>query len=152
MSDVAVRLATAADLEALAALRRAWVEENAGPIGDGGAFEREFAAWYAAESGRRLIWIATVGDQPVGMLSVVEFHRMPRPDRLVSRWGYISNVFVLAAHRNGGIGRELLDTAIAAAKDRGYARLVLSPSPRAVPLYERSGFARADELMLLPLA
>jgi GNAT superfamily N-acetyltransferase len=152
MSDVAVRLATAADLEALAALRRAWVEENLGPIDDGGAFEREFAAWYAPESDRRLIWIATAGDQPVGMLSVVEFRRMPRPDRLVSRWGYISNVFVLAERRNGGIGRELLDTAIAAAKERGYVRLVLSPSPRAVPLYERSGFARADELMLLPLA
>ena len=146
-----IRAATAADVDALAALRRAWVEEDAGPIEDGQAFEREFVAWHDAESDRRRIWIAIVADQPVGMLSVVEFHRMPRPDRLWSRWGYVSNLFVLAERRNRGIGRELLDTAIAVARARGYVRLVLSPSPRAVPLYERTGFARADGLMLMPL-
>jgi GNAT superfamily N-acetyltransferase len=147
-----VRLASVADVDALAALRRAWVEEDVATVDDGEAFAREFAAWYAAESDRRLIWIASAADQPVGMISVVEFRRMPRPDRLWSRWGYNSNVFVLAEHRNHGIGHELLDTAIAAAKERGYARLVLSPSPRAVSLYERIGFGRADELMLMPLA
>jgi len=146
-----VRRATAADVGALAALRRAWVEEEAGPIADGGAFEREVAQWYTAEAGRRVTWIATVGGEPVGMLNLVEFHRMPRPGRRHSSWGYISNVFVLAAHRSGGIGRELLDAAIGIARERGYARLVLSPSERAKPLYARAGFGAADELMLMPL-
>jgi GNAT superfamily N-acetyltransferase len=146
-----VRRATAADVAALAALRRAWVEEEAGPIDDGGAFEREVTRWYAAEAGRRLTWIATRGEAAVGMLNVVEFHRMPRPGRRHSSWGYISNVFVLAPYRGGGIGRELLDAAIGTARQRGYARLVLSPSERARTLYARVGFGAADDLMLMPL-
>lgn len=146
-----IRRATAADVGALAALRRAWVEEDAGPIDDGGAFERDVAHWYANEAGRRLTWIATLGAEPVGMLNLVEFHRMPRPGRRASSWGYVSNVFVLAAHRSGGIGRELLEAAISTARERGYARLVLSPSERARPLYARVGFGAADELMLMPL-
>ena len=147
-----VRIATAADVDAVTALRRAWAEEESGPVEDGGAFERGFADWYAAEVGRRTTWLATTGEEPLGMLNLVEFRRMPRPGRPRSGWGYISNLFVLAEHRNGGLGRALLDAAIDAAKQREYARLVLSPSPRAVPLYERVGFARADELMLLPLS
>jgi GNAT superfamily N-acetyltransferase len=146
-----IRRATAADVGALAALRRAWVEEDAGPIDDGGAFERDVAHWYASEAARRLTWIATLGAEPVGMLNLVEFHRMPRPGRRASSWGYVSNVFVLAAHRSGGIGRELLEAAISTARERGYARLVLSPSERARPLYARVGFGAADELMLMPL-
>lgn len=147
-----VRRASAADAGALAALRRAWVEEEAGRIDDGGVFEQEFAQWYAAEAKRRLTWVATVGAEPVGMLNLLEFHRMPRPGRLPSAWGYISNVFVLAAHRGGGIGRELLDVAIGAAREHGYARLVLSPSERARPLYRRVGFGAAEDLMLMPLS
>jgi len=143
-----LRRATAADV---AALRRAWVEENGGLIVDIGTFERDFAQWYAAEAGRRLTWVAAAGDEAVGMLNLVEFHRMPRPGRLHSTWGYISNVFVLAGHRNRGIGRQLLEAAIGAARERGYARLVLSPSDRARPLYARVGFGPADTLMLMPL-
>ena len=146
-----LRRATAADVTALAALRRAWVEENGGAVVDTGAFERDFAQWYAAEAGRRLTWVAAAGDEAVGMLNLVEFHRMPRPGRLHSTWGYISNVFVLAGHRNRGIGRQLLEVAIGAARERGYARLVLSPSDRARPLYARVGFGAADALMLMPL-
>ena len=147
---MSVRPATSADVEAMAALRRAWVEEDAGPV-DEPAYEQAFADWYAAEGDRRLAWIGFVDGTPVGMLSLLEFRRMPRPGRLDSRWGYISNVFVLAAHRNHGLGRELLDAALAMARQRDYARLVLSPSDRAKPLYARVGFARADQLMLLPL-
>lgn len=151
MSRVVVRRATEDDIGALAALRRAWVEEDAGPIVDGGAYEHEFAAWYRAEGERRLTWVALADDEPVGMLSMLEYRRMPRPDRLHSRWGYVSNVFVLAAHRDGGIGRQLLDAVLAIARDREYARLVLSPSERARSLYGRVGFGPADELMVLPL-
>ena len=147
-----VRIATAADVDVVAALRRAWAAEESGPVNDEGAFELGFADWYAAEAGRRTTWLAATGEEPVGMLNLVEFRRMPRPGRPRSGWGYVSNLFVLAEHRNGGLGRALLDAAIDAAKQREYARLVLSPSVRAVPLYERAGFARADELMLLPLS
>ena len=147
---MSVRPATTADVETMAALRRAWIEEEAGPIDDP-AFEPAFADWYAAEDDHRLAWIGFVDDTPAGMLNLLEYRRMPRPGRLDSRWGYVSNVFVLGQHRNRGLGRELLDAALTLARRRRYARLVLSPSDRARRLYERAGFARADQLMLLPM-
>jgi GNAT superfamily N-acetyltransferase len=112
------------------------------------AFVHRFAGWHAAEP-RRWFWIAEIGDAPVGMLNMLEFVRMPRPAQPESRWGYIANVFVLPAHRDAGIGRRLLTAAIGWAHARDYARVVLSPSPRSVPLYARLGFGPATSLMVL---
>src|SRR5262249_1448133 len=128
-----------------------WVEENGGVIVDTRTFERDFAQWYAAEAGRRLTWVAAAGDEAGGMLKLGGVPRLPRPGRPHSSWGYISNGFVLGGHPNRGIGRQLLEVAIGAARERGYARLVLSPSDRARPLYARVGFGAADALMLMPL-
>ncbi len=70
---------------------------------------------------------------------------MPRPGRPDSRWGYVGNMFVREDFRNLGIGSELVMTMINFAADRGYARLVLSPSARAVPFFRRNGFIVPDE-------
>lgn len=145
-----VRLATADDVNTLAALRRAWIEEDTGPVDDP-AFEPAFGDWYAAEDDHRVAWIAFVDGAPAGMLNLLEYRRMPRPGRLDSRWGYVSNVFVLGQHRNRGLGRELLDAMLAFARERNYVRVILSPSDRARPLYERVGFDAPDELLLLRL-
>jgi len=56
-----------------------------------------------------------------------------------------SGRFVLEPFRNRGVGAALLDAVIAAADERRYARLVLSPSERAVPFYRRAGFIVPDE-------
>lgn len=138
------------DVAALARLRRAWGEESGDPGGEDG-FDERFAEWFRAESGHRLTWLAHADGAPVGMLNLLEFRRMPRPGRPPTCWGYVANVFVLAAHRNAGLGSRLVTAAIAEARDRGYARLVLSPSERAEPLYRRFGFRDADELLVLPL-
>jgi GNAT superfamily N-acetyltransferase len=143
---VNVRVAGAADVAALAALRARW---SAGMDADTG-FEQRMAAWLADEGNRRTTWLATVADEPVGMASMLEYRRMPRPGRPDSRWGYVSNMFVRAEHRNGGVATALLDAIIDAADERGYARLVLSPSEAALPLYESAGFAQpAGEHRLL---
>lgn len=141
-----MRLATGADVVSLATLRRAWTESVGDPD-----FERRFAQWWEREAGRRISWLAAPDGEPVGMLNMAVFERMPRPGRPVSRWGYIANVFVLAGHRNQGLGRLLLDAAITHARSEGYARVVLSPADRAIPFYRRAGFRSADELLVLPL-
>jgi GNAT superfamily N-acetyltransferase len=79
------------------------------------------------------------------MASMLEYRRMPRPGRPDSRWGYVGNMFVREGFRSRGIGSTLLATVVAAADQRAYARLVLSPSERAVPFYRRAGFVVPDD-------
>ncbi len=148
-----VRPAGAGDVGALARLRAISTREPSGihdvDAAAEEAFVHRFASWHAAEP-HRWFWIAEIGDDPVGMLNMLEFVRMPRPGRPESRWGYVANVFVVPAHRDAGIGGRLLQEAIGRAHARDYARVVLSPSPRSVPLYARLGFQPATSLMVLP--
>lgn len=148
-----VRLATEADLAALVRLRGLWTYERDGvdadPTGDE-AYVAAFEGWWRQERDQRVTWLAEAAGTPVGMLNMLVFTRMPAPGRLHSQWGYVANVFVLAEHRGTGLGRALLDAAVAHAEHHGFARLVLSPSPRSVPFYQRAGFHAATSLMVRP--
>jgi GNAT superfamily N-acetyltransferase len=112
---------------------------------DDPTFQGRMSDWLAQEAERRTIWVATLPDLPVGMASLLEYRRMPRPGHRDSRWGYVGNVFVRENFRNRGIGSTLLNTVIVVAEERGYSRLVLSPQPRALPFFRRSGFIVPDE-------
>jgi GNAT superfamily N-acetyltransferase len=136
-----VRVADPGDVGALATLRSLWTAD----AGADPEFEQRMAAWLAVEGERRTTWLAALGGAPVGMASMLEYRRMPRPDRPDSRWGYVSNMFVRADIRNRGVGTALLTAIIGAADERGYARLVLSPSERALRFYRRAGFVVPDD-------
>jgi GNAT superfamily N-acetyltransferase len=147
MTTPVVRFAGAADAPALAALRRAWTAEQHGPVDDPG-FEARFLDWYERESARRFSWLAEADGEMVGMMNMAVFDRMPQPGREPGAWGYVANSFVLAAYRNQGIGSLLLGALLAHADAHGYVRVVLSPSRRAVPFYQRAGFTEGTELMV----
>ena len=140
MRDLIVRVVGAGDVGALASLRALWSETTADA-----AFEARMGEWLASEGERRTTWLAWAGDEAVGMASMLEYRRMPRPGRPDSRWGYLSHMFVRAEHRDRGVGAALLRAVIAAADERGYARLVLSPSERALAFYRRAGFIVPDD-------
>jgi GNAT superfamily N-acetyltransferase len=137
--DVTVTVAGDGDGGAIAGLRAAWSD------GSEPGFERRMEAWLAAEGDRRTTWLATLDGVPVGMASLFEYRRMPRPGRPDSRWGYLSNMFVREELRGRGIGSALLEAVVDAADARGYARIVLSPALRAARFYERAGFVVPDE-------
>jgi GNAT superfamily N-acetyltransferase len=141
LSDVVVRVAGAGDIGAVASLRSL---SSAGASEDPD-FEGRMAAWLAVEGDHRTTWLATLGESPVGMASVLEYRRMPRPGHPDSQWGYVGNMFVREDFRNRGIGSALLTTIITAADERCYARLVLSPGARALPFYRRAGFIVPDD-------
>lgn len=149
-ADVTIRRATYADVEVLAGLRRAWVEEQQGGSVDDPDFEQAFADWVDREHDQRVTWLAIAADGPVGMLNVLVFTRMPKPGRPTSRWGYLANFFVLEGHRGAGIGTRLLAECTQYADAHDFARIVLSPSERSRPLYDRVGFGPADALLVRP--
>jgi GNAT superfamily N-acetyltransferase len=140
-SGLVIRVAGGRDVAALAELRALWPAE-AEPDRD---FPGTMAAWMAAEGERRTTWLAEALDGPVGMASLFEYRRMPRPGREDSRWGYVGNLFVREESRNRGIGSALLAQVVAAAQERSYARLVVSPSARALSLFRRAGFVVPGE-------
>lgn len=148
-----IRRSSRDDVPALAALRRAWTEERAGEPIDDELYGSRFQAWHAREGEQRITWLAERDGQSVGMLNLLVFTRMPKPVAQSStppahQWGYIANVFVLAAHRNLGIGAALVSAAVDFADVSGFARLVLSPSARSVAFYERAGFLPATSLLM----
>ena len=147
MTDAVIRRAEYADLAAIVQLRREWTREEDGDIPDPD-FEENLTAWFGREWSGRIMWLAEEGGRPVGMMNLAIYERMPRPGRALSRWGYLGNVFVLAAYRNRGIGSQLVSAALNYADRNGFVRVVLSPTERSVPLYERAGFGPADALML----
>jgi GNAT superfamily N-acetyltransferase len=147
MAAPVIRIATAADAPALAALRRTWTEEQHGDVGDE-EFEARFLDWYEREAGRRISWLAEVAGEPVGMMNLAVFNRMPQPGREAGTWGYLANAFVLAAYRGQGIGTLLLRALLTHTDESGYVRVVLRPSRRAIPFYGRAGFVADHELMI----
>ncbi len=146
-SDVFVRQVSSRDSAGLAVLRRAWSEELAGGALDDDGFEERFALWSAAEESRRVMFVAFAGGLEVGMVNLVVFERMPRPEQAGSRWCYLSNAFVLPEHRDRGVGSTLLKAVMNHARLCGAVRIVLSPSERSVPFYQRAGFGPATMLM-----
>lgn len=149
--DAIVRLAGPAEADRLRGLRLQWAQENGRQVDDP-AFATRFAEWIVDESGRRLFWIAEVGDEPAGMVNLMTFTRMPYPDSTAfpTMWGYLSNLFVVPAFRGHGIGAALIAACTSYADEHDFARVVLSPSEASIPLYERAGFRAADELMVRP--
>ena len=138
-----IRVAGGDDSPALAQLRSLWLP------GEEVDFERRMADWLHGESGHRTMWLAEAGGSAVGMASLFEYRRMPKPGRPDSAWGYVSNMFVREESRGHGIGAALLGTIVAAAGERGYARLVVSPADLARPLYRRAGFTDAGDGLLV---
>lgn len=138
-----IRAAGDADVDRLARLRAAWRDEPVTP-----AFLEAFRDWHARERDRWW-WLAVDGGgEPVGMVNLKVFDRMPSPGIEPSRWGYLANLFVVPAARGRGLGGRLVDELLRRADGGGLVRVVLSPSQQSLPLYARHGFGPADELVV----
>lgn len=144
-----VRAATRDDVDALAELRAAWAAERRGAAPDPG-FAQRFRQWFDDEARQRRFWLAEADRQPVGMVNLFTFTRMPTSGADPGGWGYLANLYVVPDHRDDGIGRRLIDALIAHADAAGLERVLLSPSEPSVPLYRRAGFDAADQLLLRP--
>ncbi|ROZ88076.1 GNAT family N-acetyltransferase [Gordonia sp. OPL2] len=110
-------------------------------------FVAAVAEWMT--DGRRSVWVARTAIRPVGMVCLTEYQRMPRPStRYPACWGYLGHLFVHPAHRGHGIGAALVTAATAVADDRGYSKVMLSPTPASIPLYLRCGFTGDTDTMI----
>ena len=115
---------------------------------------REFVADVLADGTAWRAWVAERDGRLVGCVWLQLVERVPHPslERRERPIAYVTNMYVEPALRNAGLGRELLEVAIGFARDRGGAGVVLWPSPRSVPFYERAGFRNEGGPLWLEVA
>ncbi|MCU1462829.1 MAG: acetyltransferase [Acidimicrobiales bacterium] len=150
MDSWSVRRAGDGDVSALVRVRHQSAVEQVGQIIDD-RFEHDWRDWYGRERDRRVFWLAEIAEGAIGATNLMIFDRMPRPGGGAGRWGYLANMYVVAEHRNRGVGHDLLAAVLDHARQLHLVRVVLSPSARSRPFYERAGFAPASELFVLTL-
>lgn len=140
----AIRTATAADLPALAAMRRMFTfedpEASATPRDD---FEQAFEEIVGAgiASGRWTVWLAEADGEIVSHVYVGLIEKIPRPTRENRSIGYVTNVYTRPEQRGRGVGAALLARVTSWATREDVELLFVWPSDESVGFYERAGFA-----------
>jgi GNAT superfamily N-acetyltransferase len=148
---IAVRPASPADATVLAEMRYAFRSEMAVPTEPETQFLERATRWLANRLGRGAWtgWIACAPGEPVGLVLVQLVEKVPNPVREAENMGYVSSLYVRPRWRGRGIGGRLLATALDFCRRSGVDNVVLWPSPRSVPLYQRHGFRSVGEVMEL---
>jgi GNAT superfamily N-acetyltransferase len=147
-----IRRAGIADTAALARLRWIWRTDERGEHGLSQAeFETELGRWWRSREESHVAYIAERDGDAVGMAWLAVFDRIPQPRDVERLAGNVQSVFVIEAFRNQGIGRALVEAVIAHARARGAGYLIVHPSQRAYPLYERLGFTATKNLLHMDL-
>jgi len=150
-----IRWATPEDATALGGLRWEHCFELGGYPRSGGEalgrdeFDAAFADYLheALRSGRWAVWLAEADGEVLGTLSVQRVPSVPTPWQTDRGWGYVTSVQVVPKARGRGVGRQLMDAALAWAKDEGLEMLHLWPSPDSVAFYRAVGFSPAASAM-----
>jgi GNAT superfamily N-acetyltransferase len=151
-SPATIRRASIDDSAALARLRWLWRTSERGEHGlSQPEFEAAFLEWWAIRLDLHTAYIAELAGNAVGMAWLAVFDRIPQPRRLERLAGNVQSVFVVEELRNHGIGAALVEAVIAEARARGLGYLIVHPSERAYPLYERFGFAETNRLLHMDL-
>jgi RimJ/RimL family protein N-acetyltransferase len=131
---VEVRAATTADEEPLTALdRAAWT-----PFSSPGPRD-EAAPLFNERTSHEDVLVAVVDGELAGYIRLNRATRFQSSDHVLT----VNGIAVDPAHQGRGVGRVLIDAAIAEARRRGARRLTLrvfSPNERARRLYESAGF------------
>ncbi|HEY8255714.1 MAG TPA: GNAT family N-acetyltransferase [Rhizomicrobium sp.] len=149
------RIATPADLPQIADLRwRLRVDDQ--PVSDRGAYDRFVADFIriCSDEWRQdemVHWIAADGEHVLAVMSIAIIRKLPSPENLRGRWGYLTNSYVLPQARNAGVGQQLLAAIEAWARAEDLELLLVWPSERAYPFYERAGFRRYPDPLVLRL-
>ena len=105
-----------------------------------GAFDKEYTCWVAVEN-----------EIIISHIYVVAVPKVPKPDKLDGIWGYVTAVYTVPEHRNKGIGSALMEKAKEWSRAQGLEHLIVWPSERSIPFYERAGFNGVNDVLELPL-
>ena len=91
-------------------------------------------------SGCWFFWVAEEDGQIISQVCIQVIAKVPRPNDLNPRMGYVTNVYTRPAYRNQGIGAELMRRTTDWARSVGLESLFLWPAKDREAFYQRAGF------------
>ena len=153
-TDFSVRPARPADAGSLAELRWTFKQEDhegRPPTLARPGEEAEHWIHDRLRNGHWLAWVAEAEGEICGHVFLCLVERMPEPYEDNNPVGYVTNYFVLPSHRNKGAGSALLEALKQHSRSACLEGLIVWPSERSTPLYQRLGFQPPEELLELPL-
>ena len=145
-----IRLAIAADAHELARMRYDFRAAQNPPVESREEFAARCAPWMAARLGRESDWRCWVAEGPagvVGHLWIQLIEKIPNPAPELEFHAYITNVYVAPESRGSGLGRQLMEAALAFCRESGVDSVILWPTSRSRTLYARHGFTVPDDIM-----
>lgn len=150
-----LRIAGLQDIPELARLRWQLYDEDHPVAGE--SFEdyaKRFAP-FAEDALRSESWHVLIAQDDrlvVGAMWVYRVPRVPQPGRgPAAPLAYLTNVFVDPAHRDAGLGSRMLDAIADRCRDEGFSLVFAWPSERSFTFYERAGFTRPPDPLVLDL-
>jgi GNAT superfamily N-acetyltransferase len=112
-------------------------------------WRERYCAYFSQKQrdGKGQLFLAFDGGKAIGM-TIVSLLEHYRTDVFGTKYAYVNSVFVNPEYRRRGIARELMNMAIAWARERGCSYVRLRSSAEGRPLYESIGFAPTSEMQL----
>ena len=138
MNSYRVRLATAADAEAICRIYNQGIEDRVATLEIELRAPEERRRWLAGRSPRHPVIVAEAHGEVVGWGSLNAFN-----PREAYRFVADFSVYVEREYRGKGVGRAMLKQLIALAREHGFHKMVLSAFPTntgGMALYEKLGF------------
>ena len=117
------------------------------------SFAVDLEAWWTDHDDSHLAFVARLADpepQVVGMAWLALVARVPRPGAATRHSADIQSVFVVPEQRGKRIGSALVEAASEHALRLGACRVTVHSGSKAVPVYERLGFAPSRQLLQRP--
>lgn len=115
-------------------------------------FIARFTDWAMRQSPTHHGFLVTANDAPVAGAWLAVIERPPGPTMRVRRSGIVMSVYVEPEFRNAGVGTDLINGLIDEARRLELEYLMVHPSSRSFPFYERLGFANNEGLLELRFA
>ncbi|MDR6970585.1 GNAT family N-acetyltransferase [Leifsonia shinshuensis] len=148
MGEIEIRAANPDEWEAVGGLRWDSVTEFGGEALDSREeFAARFAEWAAQHRDRHECLVAVADGAVVGMMWLARVDRVPSARAFDRSSGDLQCAYVVPELRNAGVGGRLIDAVVERARELGLERVTVHSSPRAVPVYERHGFAAEGRLL-----
>jgi GNAT superfamily N-acetyltransferase len=159
--NLRIRRAVPQDAAELARLRwehcmELWERPPAAEPMNRDVFRSEFERFLGRTDGDDR-WVGWVAEDDahrgrlVGTLTLCRVTMLPTPWQAMRAWGYVTSIQVDPDRRGRGLGRALMDEAVAWARSHGLEQLLLWAAGESPAFYEAVGFRRPPIVMELPL-